>query len=76
MSKDLSFDDLMAPKNLGHMMSEVLRFNDPVPMGFPRTFPRDVEVDGIKFKKGDCWSIGMTGIHYTEKNSPDANSFN
>jgi cytochrome P450 len=75
-SKDLSFEDLMAPEDYNHIISEILRWVDIAAIGFTRVFPRDLEVDGIKFKKGDCWVIGFTGVHKNRNISPDPHNFN
>ena len=74
-SKNLTLEDLEAPEDYSHIISEILRFVDVAVIGFPRVFPRDIEVDGIKFKKGDTWSIGLTGIHKNSNISPDPHNF-
>jgi len=59
ISKTLTFEDFEKETDFKCVTQEMTRFNDVGPVGFTRQFPKDVTIDGIKFRKGDCWQIGF-----------------
>ncbi|KAL4230411.1 Cytochrome P450 3A4 [Mactra antiquata] len=72
--RDVTFDDIMKMEFLEMFMQETLRLKSPAGR-FNRQPKVDVEIKGLKFKKGDDITIGTHGIHSNPLYWPDPDKF-
>ena len=55
--------------------SEVLRYDTPIPISSTSTFSRDVNINGVNFKKGTAIFLALAEIHKNEREWWDPESF-
>uniref|UniRef100_A0AC34R7U3 Cytochrome P450 n=1 Tax=Panagrolaimus sp. JU765 TaxID=591449 RepID=A0AC34R7U3_9BILA len=72
--ESIEYEDMTKLEYMNQVISETLRMYPPA-VRINRLCQKDVEVDGIHFEKGTCFSFDVYNIHHDPANYPDPEEF-